>query len=408
MEKFFFWLTGYLYISFQGPQTVRFLNLCRNHGIMLSKLEMGRARICVRDFRKLQGIARKTRTRIHIEEKRGGCFLIQRILGHFSIVAAVLLFCGTLFLCSLFVWDISVEGGKKYTQEWMLSYLQTQGIETGCLKSKVDCERIEQKIREDFRDIGWVSVALSGTCIRVSIVETQMPELYQPSLEASHLIAGHDGMVSYIMTRSGTPKVKLKQQVKKGDVLVEGMLRLYGEEGTVTECQGICADADIFIDFVKKYQNTFSLKKKVRVYTGREKEQIGLSFAGKSIFFPFFSDPYEKKEVTEQETKLYLTKTFCLPVRFREKKEKEYEERWEKMSRGEAEAEAKRQLQEYFAKLEKKGVSILENRVTIEVVESECRMSGQLLLRENVTGRRKVSKEELLSEIGTLKENGTE
>lgn len=408
MEKFFFWLTGYLYISFQGPQTVRFLNLCRNHGIMLSKLEMGRARISVPDFWKLQGIARKTKTRIHIEEKRGGCFLIQRLSKHFSVVVAAVLFSGMLFLCSLFVWDISVEGGKKYTQDRMLSYLQTLGIETGCPKSKVDCEAVEQTIRKDFPDIGWVSVALTGTCVRVHIVETQMPELYQVSGKASHLAAGHDGTVSSIVTRSGTPRVKPGQEVKKGDVLVEGMVRLYGEEGTVTDCQGVCADADIYIDFEKDYQNTFSLKKKVRIYTGREKESIGLSFAGKSIFFPFFSGKYEKREVTEQEKKLYLTKTFCLPISIREKKEREYEERWENMSRREAEAEGKRQLQEYFEKLEKKGVSILENRVTIEVVESECRMSGRLLLREKVTERRKVSKEALLLEIGALKESETE
>ena len=76
MDFFLKLLHGFLTLRIQGIQLERFINLCRNRGICLEKMEFQNdntmdCRISIKDFREIQKIRRKTKMKIKIMQKHG-------------------------------------------------------------------------------------------------------------------------------------------------------------------------------------------------------------------------------------------------------------------------------------------------------------------------------------------------
>ena len=73
--KLFRYLFGYVVFSAKGGFAERFINLCAVRRINLWDVSLKdntiRARIGIRDFRRLRGVARKTGVSVSILQKRG-------------------------------------------------------------------------------------------------------------------------------------------------------------------------------------------------------------------------------------------------------------------------------------------------------------------------------------------------
>lgn len=59
------------------------------------------------------------------------------------------------------------------------------------------------------------------------------------------LVAEYDGVITDMIVRSGIPQVTIGSQVAKGDLLVDGKVPIYAEDGTIREYRMVIADADI-------------------------------------------------------------------------------------------------------------------------------------------------------------------
>ncbi len=75
-------LTGYLIITIEGYSIEKLINQARRKGIFLWDLDRKRntilkAKIGIRDFKRIRKIARKTRCGIQIEEKKGLPFFVN-------------------------------------------------------------------------------------------------------------------------------------------------------------------------------------------------------------------------------------------------------------------------------------------------------------------------------------------
>lgn len=58
-------------------------------------------------------------------------------------------------------------------------------------------------------------------------------------------MAEYDGVITDMIVRSGIPQVTIGSQVAKGDLLVDGKVPIYAEDGTIREYRMVIADADI-------------------------------------------------------------------------------------------------------------------------------------------------------------------
>lgn len=243
------WLRGYLRVSIKGYSPERFINLCRNKNILiwdLCQTEEGyEFYITLPGFWKIRPIVKKTRTRPIVRNRFGGPFFLQRCKKRKGFIIGVLLGFSILYILSLYIWDITLQGQYTYTEDKIEKYLKEIHVYAGMKKQEVDCQWIEESIRKQYTDIGWVSVELKGTRLNIKITETNMPPEKEIQKEESHIVASHDGIVTDIVTRKGTPLVGKGDVVKKGDILISGIVPITGDGDVLLRNDIVAADGDV-------------------------------------------------------------------------------------------------------------------------------------------------------------------
>ena len=264
------YLGGYLRVRLSGYAPERFLNLCSNHNILIWNLEKCEDDylfyISVKAFRQIKPFLRKTKTKVFILSKTGLPFYLHRYRKRKLFFAGILLAAAMLFLLSRFIWNVEIEGNSKVTDATLLQVLETYHCGYGTAKHTINCEEVERQLREDFPDIIWSSVRISGTKLTVTIKENLLMEQVesQSTYEYSDLIAAHDAVVDSIITRKGTPCVKVGDSVAAGDVLVSGRIDIMNDNGEVSAYEYCNCDADIYLIEVLDYEKSFPLLHEVQ------------------------------------------------------------------------------------------------------------------------------------------------
>lgn len=391
LKRFVRWLFGYLYIVFQGDYPEHFMNLCENRDILIWEVTCNQGQyngyIKLRDYWLVRPLAKKSKTIPRIKKRYGFPFLLQRIKKRRVYFIGILLFCILLYTLSQFIWDISIEGGYMHTPEELLSYLSKTGVYSGCAIREIDCPQIEENIRRDFSDIGWVSAQIKGTRLIVSIVETKIPVLVsenkRTALPYAHITASKNGIIQSIITRNGIPVVDSGTVVTKGDILVSGIVPVIGDDGTVIENKTLIADADIRIKTYLDYSNEFSLDYEYKVYTGASKRGYQLDILDKKIFNISPSNSYEHYDIINDITTLKLVRNFFLPIKMSKKTVYEYKLKNSTYTEQQAYEKANKELLRYMETLKKNGITIIENQVKMVIEKGVCKSFGKLIVEES-------------------------
>ena len=88
-------LLGYVILQIEGVYPERLLGLLRQQGVALWDVYRdGESLTCSllsRDFRRLHALNRRCRCRIHIKGKRGGVFLVRRLLKRWVLLIGMCL-----------------------------------------------------------------------------------------------------------------------------------------------------------------------------------------------------------------------------------------------------------------------------------------------------------------------------
>ncbi len=382
------WLQGYLLVRLKGMSTERFINLCSNRFIFLWDLKVTdneyEFKIRLKDYYKLKPFARKTGTLPFIRKRYGLPFIIHTYRKRSGYVAGFLLFAVILYILSLFIWDINVSGGYTYTQEAMVKFLKNNEIYPGLQKKHINSQAIEDLIRHSYNDIGWVSAEIKGTRLIIKITETNMPAPAVTATENCHIVASKDCIISQIVTRTGDPLVGIGDVVKKGDIIVSGVVNIIGDNETLVRKEPVIADADIIGKTFYEYNDKFSLNYIDKIYTGSEKKSYSLSFFLKKINLYRPRIPYDKYDIIGNEFTLHLNDEFYLPVSLTANRYLAYNEEKKKYTEAEAKALAELKLKRFIKKLEENNVIILENNVEIAVKGNVCTANGKLVVLESV------------------------
>lgn len=388
LVKLFRWIRGYLRIRLKGQSPERFINLCSNRGVYLWNLQNidgdYECYIMINDYKNLKPIARKTGTIPLIKRRQGLPFVVHQYKGRKGFLLGILLFCFILYVLSLFIWDISILGGHSYTEEAMLKFLKKNEVYMGIQKKKVNCQDIEELIRGTYRDIGWVSAEIKGTRLIIKITETNMPVPAVTATKPCHIVASKDAIITKIITRTGTPMVEVGSVVKKGDILVSGVVDVIGDNDILLTKRPVIADADIVGKSYYDYEDKFSLKYKQRQYTGEVKSGYALSFFLKkfNIYNPRII--YGKYDIIVNESTLHLTDNFYLPLSYSKTLYREYIEVLKTYTKEEVLELGKNRLERYLKDLMENHVLILENHVTININNNNCTAKGKIIVEESI------------------------
>lgn len=190
---------------------------------------------------------------------------------------------GILFFLSGRIWEIKVSGQSYHTKESIIKYLNQKDIYGGMAKNKVNCIRLREMLRKKYRDIGWISVEKTGCLLHIRIKEVNLIKKEEKK-KAAHLVAEHDGTIVSIVTRKGTAKVKAGKKVKKGDILISGVVKIKGDGDALVETDYVYADGDVILEEKTDYRDILEKRYKKKVYTGRERKIYEWNLSGKKFF----------------------------------------------------------------------------------------------------------------------------
>lgn len=377
-------IRGYLLILIQGGSPERFLNICRVHQIEIWNLihtpEGYEANIYAADFKKLKPVVRKTKTRLVIRKRYGIPFFLHKYRHRKAFFAGIPIALLTLYLLSLFVWDIHLEGNYSHTEEAVLDYLASEQIFHGMRIREVDCDRIEKLIRNQYDDIVWVSASVSGTRLIIELQENFNHFSETESVKYGDIVADRDCKITSIITRSGTPLVKKGDVVAKGDILVSGTVEICDEYGGILKTEYTCADADIYGECVYFYEDSIKLEGKEKLYSGEERCAYAITAFGNRLFIKAGKTGFEQYDIYTEEQQLSLGANFYLPFSLEKWYYKEYHLQDRCMTKEEAEALLRKNRNDFFENLMQKGVQIVKNDVTIRIDGKTGTASGNIVV----------------------------
>lgn len=386
------YLKGYLTIKVSGFSPERFMNLCSHHNIFLWDIENHKdyytMKISLKGFYRLKGITRKTGTRVVITERCGLPFLSVRIWKRRVFMLGLL---GSLFFwiwMSGFIWAIEIEGNYYVTTDVFQDFLEENGFQVGMKKTSVEIEALEKAIRTQFDIVTWTSAQINGTRLLIQVKENDLilvenkQESAQEMAEGMDLIAEKEGTVTSIVTRSGVPLVTAGMEVEKGDILVEGGVPIYNDDGTVKRYDFCVADADIMLQCIYEMQEEMDEKYEQKQYTGRERKYPFVIFGSRKFKMPFWGNQFEESDTIEEKTQLCLFNNYYLPIYVGHDLVREYTTQEKIYSKEEVKKIFENKIQKFIETLQEKGVQIIEKNVTINKTSGVWKMNVDFLAVE--------------------------
>ena len=417
-----------------GEETLRFVNLCRNNGIELRHLVRRenaiQMEIDAKNFKKLRPLVRKTHVKIHILNRHGPAFFFYRHKRRWWFLLGMTVFAGMIYILSLFVWRIDIDGNRKYTDALILQALAQMDVKTGCRKSEIDLPEIEEELRIMYNEITWVSASIAGTKLQIELREGDLkisgssgggqtgnvkrvenrennPKTQNGESETdlpANLVADEDAIITNLVVRRGTVAVRYGDEVKKGDVLIEGKVYIYNEDETLKKVDYLTAEGDVFGKYQELYEKHYQRKHEERSYKGKNYRELGVAIVGKSFCLPVWENILKKQleentlsEVWSWKKQFRLTPTFYLPFALEYTEYVPYENVVEEYTDEVIKKMAEEELQKYLHELEKKGVQIISNSVTISLDADGGHVKGTLILDGPIGKEVPISSEHMAS-----------
>jgi len=220
---------GYVKLKLTGKQKEAFINLAAEHKLQLWDIrfkasDAAEFRILLRHFFRLRPLLRKTSCKIHVLERYGAPFFLDKLGTRKFLIVGMLLFATLLFLISSVIWQVKVVGNDKIKTAYILEMAKQQGIHPWQWKFKLKSpESLSKELQRQIPSASWIGVQIQGSQLTIEVVESAKPE-DKPLLNTRHLVASTNAIITQIKAEKGMPMVKINSFVRKGDVLISGLI----------------------------------------------------------------------------------------------------------------------------------------------------------------------------------------
>jgi similar to stage IV sporulation protein len=301
-------LKGYVRVEIIGQDSSSFINTCIQSGISIwdiQPLDNNRAlvSISVTDIQKARGILKENKLKIRIKEKKGTPFLLKRMWKRNGFILGMLSFIFLLFLLSNMIWNINVTGANPKTEY----ELRKAAVELGVTKGKFifllpNVREIQRDLTEKMDNVTWIGVTQHGTSYRFEVVEKEIPEAKQVT-GPRHLVATKEAVIHSVFVEKGQPIVGVNDYVKKGSLLVSGLI------GKEKKPQLVSAKGEIWGEVWYQTEVEVPLNTSFQTYTGKYKNRHYVSLFGLNVpVYGFSEGEFKDKTETLNESPLYLAK----------------------------------------------------------------------------------------------------
>ena len=204
------------------------LNVMAEHGIKYRQLTEKDGRVFFvlseRQYKRLMSL---TDSEIFtVELRRGLPYFLERYRRRYGIIAGLIIFLILTKLSTVYVWDISVEGNDTVSDAEVLYTLEKLGFSVGSYIPDVDFYDICHKFILENENVSWISVNMEGTSAKVKLIEADKKGDNNSNGTPSNLVAKIDGIIVRTETVNGQVCVKAGESVKKGQLLISGVVEI--------------------------------------------------------------------------------------------------------------------------------------------------------------------------------------
>jgi len=396
------YVLGYLKLSVEGYYIERFINICKNNKITIWNLKRNKEielylNVRISEFKKICEIAKKTKCKIKIKNKKGIPFLLHKYKKRKIFLILLILITCFIGFSSNFVWNVEIKEENGQKLENIEKDIENAGLKTGILKSKVKTKEIINNIRLQRKDVAWIGIELKGTNAIVKLVKAdEKPEIIDEN-EYCSIISNKSGIITKISAQTGTANVKVGDIVKENDVLINGWM-----EGKFTGIRYVHAKGDVEAKVWHTKHKKILYNTTQTIETGNTEKKYEMKINNFKINFYKNLSKFKIYDTIETENKFKIFSDFYLPISFVKKINKEQEKVQKKYSLEEAKTVGIKELQEELDKeienkenIVNKNINTYEQEdgvdiyVTYEVLENIGTNEKIVFWRDDANGRKK-------------------
>ncbi|MDK2820898.1 MAG: hypothetical protein PWP31_863 [Clostridia bacterium] len=233
IENLLSYIEGYIILDIKGDNPENFLNLALERRIRLWDILRNpdgniRFKMPVKDYRLIRPLARESNCRVHIMDKRGLPFFINRLRGRKFMVVGFATFFITIYFLSTFIWvvDVKPENGplRQVTVDKVISVARQEGLKPGVRKNSLDIRALEHQLEQRLPQVAWVGISFSGTKANINLVEKAIPPKEDTFDRPASIIAVKDGVIKQLLVINGEGRVAVGDTVRRGEVLISGLI----------------------------------------------------------------------------------------------------------------------------------------------------------------------------------------
>ena len=359
------YLLGYVNIKVESFYLERFINICISKKIFLWNIKREKAsilyaNISIKDYKKIRNIAKKTKSIIKIENKRGLPFIVHKYRKRKMFLVLLLSVIIGLIITSNYIWNIDVNGNDTISKEEIINELKNDGLKIGANKKSLNINSILNQIRLNRDDIAWVGIDIKGTNAIVEIKEAQKaPEIINEN-EYCNIVSNKSGIITKINVQNGTADVKEGDIVKPGDTLVSGYM-----EGKYTGTRYVHSVANIEAKVWHTKKEKFYFQDQKKVPTSATEKKYSIKFNNFRINFYKTLSKFQNYDTINTEKNLLLFSNFYLPIKIIKTTNYEYENIDVKYTEEELKSIAIKKLEEELKEEIEKEEKIINKQVNV-------------------------------------------
>ncbi|KQY87409.1 sporulation protein [Paenibacillus sp. Root52] len=306
-------LRGAVRITVTGGDIEGLINLLAVQGLEVWNLRARDGRradmnILLPDFFKLRPLLKRTGCKVKVTHRRGFPFFVARLLKRKFFLGGMLFFIAALFALTSMVWNVEVKGNVKIPTDEILAAAQKEGLYPFQWSFRLPSQdKLSRQLALTLPDVTWVGVTKEGTNVTIQVVESAQPKR-EPLMNPRHLISKSDAVVTQIYAEQGRPVVQENMRVKKGQVLISGILG--DEENT----ENVVAKGDIRGLVWREYQVEVPLIQKLNTMTGESKERFYIVLGKWAVqLWGYGKVPFNSYETSSNHDPL-TWRSFSLPM----------------------------------------------------------------------------------------------
>ncbi len=234
---------GYVKFTVKGGFRERFINLCNAKGILIWNVipEINRIQACIsiKSFHKLRPIVRESGVTLKITEKKGLPLFFKKHRHRAVLMAGIIFIIAFYIIMNRFIWFIEVEGTQTVSHEEIINVLSQYGVKKGAYAPAIDELSAGRSAINHFNGrLLWMSVNIKGSKATVEVrdyIDEHKDTTYG---EPCNIVADFDGTLLNIDVINGDIEATPGSAVKKGDLLISGVIQNRDLSASYLEARG--------------------------------------------------------------------------------------------------------------------------------------------------------------------------